>query len=334
MTRRREFVCVLAGMLWLPAAGIAQAQPPRRRKRVAVCEQLPLNAMQSSAAKQGYAKEFARHGLVDGVDIEIIMLVPKAVGLEAYVETFRQAVALPADIIVGHMTGPAAKKFVLPLVGNVPLVLFGNDDGTQDSIEMLNRRGENVTGAMYYFVEMVLKRFELVKEMRPGAKRAALVVPQAVLPQDVLELEKRYAEDRYGAGTKGLGLEFAYIEVPQDITAEALVRVLLAARIDMAEISAYWPGREFWAPLAASGIAASGVGAAKARAGALLTGYSYGWFQSAIRLAARVVRGQRAADLPVEHSTEFWFYVNLSTARTLGITVPPSILVRARDVFE
>ena len=101
---------------------------------------------------------------MDGVDIEVIVLWGKTVGLETQVEAFRQAVALPADVIMGHMQGSIAKKHVLPLVGTV---LFGNDDGTEDSIEMLNRRGENVTGAMYSLFEMILKRFQLIKEMRP-----------------------------------------------------------------------------------------------------------------------------------------------------------------------
>lgn len=332
--RRRALVCLLAGMLALPAAGIAQVQSPRRPKRVAVCLQGYAYAKDSSAARQWYAKEFARHGLVDGVDIEIVVLRGKSVGFEARVEAFRQAVALPADVIVGHMLGPAAKRFVLPLTGNIPLVLFGNDDGSGDSIEMLNRRGENVTGAMYSFSEMMLKRFELMKEMRPGARRAAYVVVQVLdAPKDLLENEKRRIGEIFGAGARKLGLEFTLIVLPKDVSAEALVRALRDARIDMAEISAVWSGREFWAPLAANGVAASGV-QDRARDGALLSGWSRGYIESAVRLAARVVRGQRAADLPVERSMDFRFYVNLSTARTLGITVPQSILVRANEVFE
>jgi putative ABC transport system substrate-binding protein len=322
-------------MLALPAAGLAQARPPRRPKRVAVCLPGYTYAKDSSAARQWYAKEFARHGLVDGVDIEIAVFRGKSVGHEANIEAFRQAVALPADVILGHMHGPTARKFVLPLVGNIPLVLFGVDDGTEDSIEMLNRRGENVTGAMYSFFEMVLKRFELMKELRPGARRAAFVVLQPLdAPKDLLENEKRFAGEIYGAGARKLGLEFTFIVLPKDVSPEALVRALRDARIDMAEISAVWSGREFWAPLAASGIAASGVGAASARDGALLGGWSAGYVESAVRLAARVVRGQRAADLPVERSMEYGFAVNLRTARKLGITVPPSLLVRAGEVFE
>lgn len=336
MTCRRAFVCVLAGMLALPAAGIAQTQSLRRPRRVAVCLPGYAYARDSSAANQAYAKEFARHNLVDGVDIEIVVFRGRSVGHEAYIEAFRQAVALPADVIVGHMDGASARKFVLPLANNIPLVLFGNDDGSEDSIEMLNRRGKNVTGAMYSFEEMMLKRFQLMKEMRPGARRAAHVGPQPLdepKDKDWVEKAKRRAEDRYKTAARNLGLEFTFIELPKDISPEALVRALRDARIDMAEISAIWSGREFWAPLAANGIAASGV-EDRARDGALLSGWSRGYIDSAVRLAARVVRGQRAADLPVERSMDFRFYVNLSTARTLGITVPQSILVRASEVFE
>lgn len=199
---------------------------------------------------------------------------------------------------------------------------------------MLNRRGENITGALYSFNEMVLKRLELMKEMRPSATRAAIVIPQGLHKQnkDIEEL-KRQSEAQTRAQTRKLGLDFTIIEVPKDVSPEALVRTLRDARIDIAEISGVWSGREFWATLAANGIAAVSI-MDRARDGALLSGWTRGYVESAVRLAAKVVRGQRAADLPVERSIDYRFYVNLSTARTLGITVPPAILMRANEVFE
>ena len=128
-------------------------------------------------------------------------------------------------------------------------------------------------------------------------RRAALVLPQvlfqALMPKDSREIEKRRGKGEMETETRKLGLEFTFIELPQDVSPEGLVHALRESRIDIAEISATWASRwrEFWAPLAASGISASGVGAASARDGALLSGYSSGWFQSAVRLAARVVRG-------------------------------------------
>jgi putative ABC transport system substrate-binding protein len=59
-----------------------------------------------------------------------------------------------------------------------------------------------------------------------------------------------------------------------------------------------------------------------------------GFVESAIRLAAKVVRGERATAIPVERSMQFGLAINLRTARKLGIAVPPSLLLRAEEVFE
>ena len=330
---------MILGMLAAPAIGLAQPAGRRPPKRVAICLGSSDATDPIGPTRRWYAKEFARHGVIDGDDIEIVILRSKSnIGeLEDHVATVRQAVALRADVILIHMPGQLAKKFLLPLTRDIPLVLWGVDDGSEDSIEMLNRRGENVTGAMYSYIQLVLKRLELMKEIRPDAKLAALVSPEARdPPTDWLKGEKRRNEEMFAAGARKLGLEFTNIELPRDVSGAALVRALRDARIDLVEIfmGSGWSGLEFWGPLATSGIAASGVGAGSARDGALLGGWSAGFVESAVRLAAKVVRGQRAASLPVERSMEYGLAINQRTARTLGITIPPSILVRANEVFE
>jgi putative ABC transport system substrate-binding protein len=242
----------------------------------------------------------------------------------------RQAVALRADVIMAQTDEPT---YLLPVTRDIPLVLWGVDSGRQDSIEMLNRRGENVTGALYSYIHLVLKRFELLKELRPGARRAAQVVPESLSPPtEQSERSKRRTMEAFAEGARKLGLEFTQVVLPSNVSGEEAVRRLRHARVDLAEV--FWGFESnLWGALATGGIAASGIQWA-AKDGALLSGWTVGFVESAVRLAAKVVRGERASRIPVERAMRFGLAINLRTARTLGITVPPSLLLRADRVFE
>jgi putative ABC transport system substrate-binding protein len=328
-------VCTIAGILAAPAVAFAQPAGRRAPKRVAICLG-PSNAADPiGPTRQWYANEFARHGLVDGKDIEIVILRSKSSELDDRVAAVRQAVKRRADVILTHGHGHYAKKFFLPVTRDIPLVLWGNDDGSEDSIEMLNRRGENVTGALYSYLDLVLKRFEIMRELRPGAKRAALVMPASrEPPTDWQKRANQRDEELLATGARKLGLEFSPVVLPRNVSAEAMVGALRDARIDLVEIQFFfYSSPEIWEALAANGIAASGI-VDSAKAGALLSGWTVGFVESAIRLAAKVVRGERATAIPVERSMQFGLAINLRTARKLGIAVPPSLLLRAEEVFE
>ena len=329
MKRRTFIVLLLAG------AGHGLAQPLTRPgpKLVAICLG-PSNAPDPiGPTKASYAKAFAKHGLVDGRDIEIVILRSRSwATLEEVLAPVRQAVALRAGVILTFMGGAAMKVNLLAISRDIPLVVWGPDDGSGDTIEMLNRRGENVTGAMVPYIELLTKRFELMKELRPNAKRAA-VVTKFVRPADGGEDETRRIVDMYTARARKLGMEFALIELREEASADDVIRALRNARIDIAEFLCC-KSPPLWERLAKGEIAASVVGPEGVRDGALLGGWSVGYVEAAIRLAARVLRGERAAAIPVERPMEYGLAINLRTARTLGITVPASVLVRAQEVFE
>jgi putative tryptophan/tyrosine transport system substrate-binding protein len=286
-------------------------------------------------ARRWLAEEFARHGLLDGGDIEIVILRPKSYSTHDQTQALREAVALRADVILTHMQWPqAAKKFFLPVTRDIPLVLWGLDDGSEDSLEALHRRGENVTGVTVQYLHLILKRFELMKELRASARTAAFVAAEVPDPAtDWLEEEKRRQSAILAAGAHELGLDFAMIELPTHVSSEALVRALRDARIDVVELAAGFPPTLFGA-LPAGGIVASGHGRESARGGALLGGWTVGFVESAIRIAAKIVRGERAASIPVERAMQFGLAINLGTARMLGITISQSLLLRATEVFE
>lgn len=329
MKRRTFIVLLLAG------AGRGLAQPSTRPgpRRVAICLGPSKAPDPIGPTKAAYAKEFERHGLVDGRDIEIVILRSRSwVTVEEVLAPVRQAVALRAAVILTFMGGDVMKTNLLAVSRDIPLVVWGPDDGSGDNIDMLNRRGENVTGAMVPYIELLAKRFELMKELRPNARRAA-VVTYVVPPADRGKDETRRIVDMYTARAHKLGMEFAFVELRREASADDVIRALRNARVDIAEVLCC-RGRQLWERLAKAEIAASVVGPEGVRDGALLGGWSVGFYEAAIRLAARVLRGERAAAIPVERPMEFGLAINLRTARTLGITVPASVLVRAQEVFE
>ncbi len=282
-------------------------------------------------ARKWYAGEFSKHGLADGRDIEITILRADPFGDELQA-ALRVAVALPADVILAHANGFLARTVYLPAARGIPLVIFGVDDGADDSIEALNRRGENVTGAMYSYLELLAMRLEIMKQLRPAARGAALVIEEAA-PGKPKEEQSRRDGPMTEALSRKIGLDVALVELPAGSALQRVIEALRAARADIAEVRCC-ASPELWEALAKNGIAASVVGPGSVKQGALVGGWTVGYVESAVRLAARILRGARAADLPVERATEFGLAINLRTAKTLGITVPASVLLRANEVFE
>lgn len=328
---RRSVVGALAAVCLLPAVARADRHH-RDPRRVFVCL-FPSNAPDPiGPTRRWYAGEFAKHGLSDGRDIEITILRAPTQGIEELVGPVREAVSLRADVIIVHGGGKEAREHFLPVARHVPLVMFGPDDGTGDTIEALNREGRNITGVMYSYFELVVKRFELMKQLRPKARRAAIVDGQA-RSTELLERVKRLHVARLTTDIGRLGMEFVPIEVHPDSAADAIADALREARVDFAELlCCHSPA--LWGRLTGMGIATSVVGPVAVKEGALLGGWSVGYVASAVRLAARVLKGAKAKDIPVERPMEFGLAINLRTAKALGLEVPPSMVLRADQVFE
>ena len=324
----------LAAVFIAPAGGLAQPSARTQPQRVVV---LVLGAQPSNSLdddRRWFAKEFGKHGLHEGTDIEVTCISTEFLGgmLE---EAMRKAVALRADVILGNTNGFMVRRVQLPIARGIPLVVWGGDEPGEDSIEELNRRGENVTGALYSFMELAEMRFAMMKQLKPTARRCALVLgrsPAELADKSRKEMDRKY-DSMWVAKMREHGMDFTSIQIPADSGPEVVVGALRASHVDVAEIECCG-GRALWAALAKNGILASSGGARSVEEGALLGGWTVGYVGTAVRLATRVLRGARAADIPVERAMRYGLAVNLGTAKVLGITVPSSILIRADRVFE
>ena len=244
-------------------------------------------------------------------------------------EQAAELVRLRAAVIatIGDLSTRAAQRATkaVPIVANVG---FAVESGFVSS---LGRPGGNITGVSIQVDEAIVKRMELVKSTVPGVSKIALLWDVA-LSQHLLRKSE--------AASRGLGLQLEVVSVrtPSDLPSafDAVVRGRAGALIVPA------------GPMLGSAKEALVALAAKHRlptayfsrdfveAGGLM---SFGPnFQDVSALWAaqvdRVLRGARVAELPVLQPTRFTLVLNLKTARTLGLTPPPSLLARADEVIE
>jgi putative tryptophan/tyrosine transport system substrate-binding protein len=217
----------------------------------------------------------------------------------------------------------------------IPIVFIVVPDpiGTK-LVNSLARPGGNITGLTHIAVELSAKRLALFKEAFPNASRAALLVNSSDPPG-----MRRYIEESQTAGAK-LGVTIHPVEVrsPKDfgpaldkIVAEHLDGVLVPAD------GLFYQGRTLLAESALQRRLPLVVYSRETlEAGALM---SYGADQRAIfRRAAtyvdKILKGESAADLPVEQPTKFETLINLKTAKALGLIIPDMTLALADEVIE
>ena len=327
--RRREFITVLGGaaVTW-PLA--ARAQQPERIKHLSVLMN-PADDPESQADVAVFVQGLQRLGWVDGGNVRIDVRWgdgnPAIIGKHA-----AELVALAPDII--FTTGAAPVASLIQASRTVPIVFALTPDPVGSGyVTTLSRPGGNATGFMMFEYTLSAKWLELLKEIAPGTTRATVLrdpanapgigqfaVIQSAAPllgvevspvsvHDISEMERSVAAFA-NAGNGAL-----------IVTASALAAVhrpLIVALAARHKLPAVYYRKVF--------VTAGGL-------------ISYGPnFTDQYRRAAvyvdRILRGEKPADLPVQAPTKYELAINLKTAKTIGITVPPLLLARADEVVE
>jgi putative ABC transport system substrate-binding protein len=216
----------------------------------------------------------------------------------------------------------------------VPVVFFGSSDPVAIGlVASLNRPGGNVTGVTAIGHSLGPKRLELIREVLPNAGKIGVLVGRADPSTD-----SEVADLKAAASLIGLQTVVAYVSATSEIEGALIT-------LGQERVSAFINGGGPLLGGARKQTADSalrhrlpmiGSARASAAAGALL---SYGAsITDAARQAAvyagRILKGEKPADLPVMQPTKFELVVNLSTAKALGVTVPPSLLAIADEVIE
>jgi putative ABC transport system substrate-binding protein len=240
-----------------------------------------------------------------------------------------ELVSLRPDVIVAFSDNATAAA--RSATSAIPIVTVGTSDPVgRGFVKSLARPGGNITGTSYLAPELSLKMLELLRSIVPGAQRIAVLMgnfpAHASMVQEIQGAARTWglrilpitvvAEDNLEEAFEKMRTEKceALLVLPDSRTTPWRI-VELAAKIRIPAIYQV----SFWV-----------------RMGGLLS-YSpdlVDLFRRGADYVDRILKGAAPADLPVEQPTKFELFVNLKTAKALGLTIPESILVRADEVIE
>jgi putative ABC transport system substrate-binding protein len=241
-----------------------------------------------------------------------------------------ELVALKVDVIVAMLT-PAVQA-AKEATRTIPIVMApAGDPLATGFVASLARPGGNITGLAGLGAELSGKRIDLLRELIPGLKRLGLLTNSAD------PFAKPFIEEHRLAARKA-GVQFHIVDVrrPEDI--DAALSSMAKEGASAVIVQGVLTGQNWRVgPLATRhGLPSTSNLRQFAESGGLL---SYGAsFTHIHRRAAsyvdRILKGAKAAELPVEQPTQFELVINLKAARALGLAVPASVLVRADQVIE
>jgi len=323
---RRELLAALGGAAAWPLA--ARAQQPA----------MPVIGFLHSGSPEAFAtfvtafrKGLSETGYVEGqnVALEFRWAAGQDSGLpELAADLIRRRVAVIAAL------GTPAAIAVKAATTTIPIVFAtGYDPVALGFAASLARPGGNLTGVSFLSGELAAKRLELVRELKLGATRVAVLVNPALATA-----ETNLEEVEVAARAIGLQIQVLRASTSRELDAafatflrerpDALFvsgdpffmsrRVQIVQLATLHKLPATFAQREF---VEAGGLMSYGANVADA------------WRQAGV-YTGRVLKGTKPADLPVVQSSKFELVINHQTARMLGLEIPPTLLARADEVIE
>ncbi len=314
----------LGTLLFSPSIS-AQAQQPGKAYRIGYLAAGPID--------ESFRQRLRELGYIEGKNLLIEYRFAKSA--DQYPDLANDVVRLRVDLILA--VGVTATRAAKNATGAIPIVMgnASDDPVRQGLVASLARPGGNVTGVIDMLPDLAGKRLELLKETFPRLSRVGHLV-QRGSPDGPVQTHLKETE----VAARSLGVQVRTLQVPsaddlenafQAATkggAEALVVVGTGIlipqrqRIVKLELKNRLPAMHTnlkWVP---DGGFMSYTTDQPAR------------YRRAAEYVDRILKGIKPADLPVERPTKFIFEINLKTAKQIGLTIPPNVLVRADRVIK
>jgi putative ABC transport system substrate-binding protein len=324
--RRRQFITLIGGAAaaW-PLTARAQQQGESVLK---ISVLWPGAVPPGSPRMESFRQALRQLGYVEGQNLAIELRCAEG-GSRQLPELAAELVRLKVNVITAF--GDLAPKIAQQATGMIPIVAISDDIVGAGLVASLSRPGGNTTGFNIFSPELNAKRLELLQEFVPGISRvAALGDPSTGRSQVTMSesaaralnlklqiLEVRSREDLSGAFRTARDERVAAIITLASPVLSSLYREIIDLAAEY-RLPAIYQWRE------------------NVQSGGLL---SYGpvlasmWRQTGI-IVAKVLSGGKPSDMPVEQPTKFELAVNAKTAMSLGLAIPPNMLVRADEVID
>lgn len=338
------------GRRWLMASGLVAVLAGTAGSWVARANRIPRVAVflhgvlpgegfnSLSWHRRRLIEAFAKGGIRDGRDMSL-QIVALEKGTDALAEArARDVVDSRPDVIFAMGTDVA--RIFQRLTRDIPVVFaFSPDPLREGLVQSYRHPGGNLTGTSSRWYELLGKRIELVKEIRPSARRVALLMGSGAVA--------RLAREQLASDAQRLGLALVDVTMDSNEIAE-VASAKFVARSDVADALHRTKADAFFL-IEFYGLAPdlewiqrnAGIPGFFSHPGAALGGglVSLGisgkdHLRRACAIVARVLRGEAPAVIPVDQESSFELVLNLAAARSLGIEVPVSVRLRANRVIE
>lgn len=327
--KRREFIAVLGGMA-IATSRSAIAQTPAKVYRLALVSPAGPVAESSPNAKL-LLVGLAEHGYVLGQNL-VFEGPHQTTGMPVRLpQLMRDLKANKVDLIVtwGYPTVLAAKEANIPTV-----VAFGAGDPVATRlVESLARPGGNITGISDEATILTTKRMGLLKELLPKLHSVAMI-----WNKDDLGMSLRYDASAKSAEAMGVAVQAVGVREPEDFNEAFSVmdRERPDAILMVSDSLTVLNRKRVFEYANAHRLPAIYEYDPLVREGGLM---SYGpdlreSFERAAYLIDRVFKGATPGELPFERPTRYLFVINLKTAKSIGLEIPPALLALADDVVE
>jgi len=327
--RRRELITLLGGAAAWPLA--ASAQRPRKRRRVGILIPYAKGDTEYEVRVRAFRQELARLGWIEGDNVQLDERWTTDNMNRVQTEAANLLATSP-DVVVA--VGGRVVPILMHLSRSIPIVVPGSGDPVNIGwVESLARPGGNVTGFTFMELSIFGKMLEILMQIAPRTARVMFIYN----PDNPSGIYYRRA---FEAATGPLAIEPIIVPIhrladidraiarlanrhdvgvlfPPDITIQAL-REEVVVLVERQRMPAIYSDAIF---VKIGGLAFYGADRADL-------------FRRAAEYVDRILRGEKAGDLPFQQPIKYQLVINLKTAKALGVTVPSMLLATADEVIE
>lgn len=314
--RRREFITLIGGAAAWPLE--ARAQQAGRRYRVATLGPMAPN----------FFDELGKAGFAKGGNLDIDSR-GDGVAAASYATVAVELTQASPDVLMA--VGTEAARAAQKATQRIPIVAIADDLLGSKLVASMPHPEGNTTGVAIFAFQLDAKRLELLHEALPAARRIAVLADHEPIPNmsalegaarrfgvEIVPFAARSEEDLIRAIDAMKAAEVEAVNVLASPLLSTKFQYLIRDRLALGRLPAIWQWPE------------------QAEAGSLM-GYGpriRAVFDQCARQVAKLLRGAKVADVPVEQPTKLELVVNLKTAKTLGVEIPPTLLSRADATIE